>query len=79
MSHHLLHLDEWQYVTSVEYLDVEAFHMKQTQMYVDYVHWRIYSSRDAYFLEYKLELIYIGNYTGFYTIATIQGKCELCS
>ena len=35
MSHHLLHLDEWQYVTSVEYLDVETFQMmKQTQMYV---------------------------------------------
>ena len=34
MCHHLLHLDEWQYVTSVEYLDVETFQMKQTQMYV---------------------------------------------
>ena len=34
MCHHLLHLDEWQYVTSVKYLDVETFQMKQTQMYV---------------------------------------------
>ena len=37
MCHHLLHLDEWQYVTSVEYLDVETFQMKHTDvcMYIE--------------------------------------------
>ena len=44
---------------------------------------RIYSSRDLDTLLHKVELEdlndYIGKYTGFYTIATIEEKCENCS
>ena len=45
--------------------------MKQTQMYV--------SSRDLDTLLYKLELKMYGKYTGLYTIATMEEKCENCS
>ena len=41
--------------------------------------WRIYSSRDLDTLLYKLKMMNIGKYTGFYTIATMEEKCENCS
>ena len=40
---------------------------------------RIYSSRDLDTLLYKVELNNIGKYTGIYTIATMEEKCENCS
>ena len=40
--------------------------------------WRIYSSRDLDRLLHKIEVLndHIGKYTGFYTIATKEEKCE---
>ena len=48
-----------------------------------YVHWRIYSSRylDIAVHEMKIWSLndHIGKYTGIYTIATMEEKCENCS
>ena len=46
-----------------------------------YVHWRIYSSRDLDTLLHKVEVgsECIGKYTGLYTNATMEEKCENCS
>ena len=40
---------------------------------------RFYSSIDLDTLLYKLELKMYGKYTGTYTIATIDEKCDNCS
>ena len=39
----------------------------------------IYSSRDLDTLLLKVDVIYIGNYTGIYTIITMGEKCEKCT
>ena len=38
----------------------------------------IYSGRDLDTLLHKVEVIYIGNYTGIYTIETMDEECENC-
>ena len=57
--------------------------MKWAQMYVCtpnstttlFVYtWRIYSSRDLHWLLYLDEVINIGKYNGFYTMATMEEK-----
>ena len=51
--------------------------MKQTQVYIfileEFILLYVGSSL------YKLKIISIGNYTGIYTIATMDEKCEKCN
>ena len=52
--------------------------MKQTKMYVCTLEEFILD--DLHYLMYKVELrILCRNYTGIYTIATMDEKCENCS
>ena len=53
---------------------------KDVRMYT----WRIYSSRDLDTLLHELKMKiwmndHIGKYTGIYTIAAMEEKCENCS
>ena len=45
-------------------------------MYVYMYTWRIYSKLGVASLLYKLKMMNIGNYTGIYTIATMDEKDE---
>ena len=44
-----------------------------------YVQSRIYSSKSGYIAAHVGTEILYGKYTGFYTIATKEEKCENCS
>ena len=56
----------------------DGFRMKQTKMYV--CTFEEFILDDLHYLMYKMELrILCRNYTGIYTIATKDEKCENCS